>query len=1080
MDDPSSLSAVPGGALFKAHPEPMWIYDVETSRTLYVNDAAVARYGYSREEFLHMTLSDLTIEEPRSSFAPRANRPAPDERLAERWQHRTRTGKVIQVEIVSHDLEIGGRSCRLVQAREVTDWVKAQAELEHLLDAERRRREQVELESAKFRALFESAPGLFLVLEPAEYRIVDVSDAYLQATMTSRDEIVGRPLFEVFPDDPVDPHSNGVRNLRMSLDRVVSSGSRDVMAVQRYPVRRPATEGGGFEERYWSPINSPVFGSHGRLIFIIHRVEDVTAYVRAQAAPTGADRAADPPLRAMEAEVLNRAREIQQLNRQLEERDRFLAIAGKAARIGGWIADLNSGLVQWSDEVCAIHDAPPATTVTLEEGLAYYPPEWRPLITKHFADCANEGTPYDLELEIITRAGRRLWVRAIGEPVRAPDGRIVCVQGAFQDISAWRAARVEFDELARQLTQTLESMSDAFFVLDRNWTFRYVNRTAEATLQRPRDDLLGRNVWDAFPDAVGGRFHTEYHRALETGEPASFEEYYAPLGAWLAVRAYPSAAGLAVYFHDVTARKTAEAALRQQASLLDHARDAILVRSMDHTVTYWNKGAERLYGWTAAEAIGQSALALLYEGSHAAFDDAQADVLARGEWTGEIVQRTKHGAEVTVDARFSLVSDDAGQPQRILCINTDVTEKRKIDAHYLRAQRMESVGTLAGGIAHDLNNTLTPILMSISLMKEEVKDPGIQELLAGMEDSALRAADMVKQVLTFARGMEGRRITVRPDGLIASLEKLIRDTFPKNITFRRDTPRDLWTISADPTQCHQVLLNLCLNARDAMPNGGVLGVSVENVEVDRHYAAMVPAASPGPHVRIQVADTGTGIPADIVDRVFEPFFSTKGVGQGTGLGLSTVDAIVRSHGGFVTVYSEPQRGTTFNVYFPACRKNVEDLTEEAHPALRRGDGQLILVVEDEASVRTITQQTLESYGYRVIVAIDGADAIAQYAQKGQDIDLVITDMQMPIMDGPATIQALKRMNPSARIVATSGLASYSTMTRVARLETCGFLPKPYTAARLLEVVHAALHHPRPAAAGRSSHTSATNEPRESR
>ena len=453
-------------------------------------------------------------------------------------------------------------------------------------------------------------------------------------------------------------------------------------------------------------------------------------------------------------------------------------------------------------------------------------------------------------------------------------------------------------------------------------------------------------------------------------------------------------------------------------------------------------------------------MALLYGGSNRVFADVHAEVLVRGEWSGDIVQRTKRGADVTVEARFSLVSDDAGQPQRILCINTDVTEKRKMEAQFLRAQRMESLGTLAGGIAHDLNNTLTPITMSISLLKDEARDAGTQEVLTTMEESASRAAEMVKRILVFARGMEGARVTVRPERLVAGLEKLVRDTFPKNITFKKDTPSTLWAISGDPTQCHQVLLNLCVNARDAMTSGGLLRVSLENVEVDAHYAAMVPAASPGPHVRVQVTDTGTGIPADVIDRVFEPFFSTKAAGEGTGLGLSTVDTIVRSHGGFVTVYSEPQKGTTFNVYFPANREEVEDVAHEAHPLLRRGHGELILVVEDEVAVRTITQHALEGFGYRVIVAVDGADAIALYAQRGKDIDLVIMDMQMPIMDGPAAIQALKRMNPAARIIATSGLTSYSTMARITHHETCGFLPKPYTAATLLDAVHAGLLPPK--------------------
>lgn len=1046
-----SLAEVESLLSLQSDPHLMWIYDLETLLCIWANDATLAISGYAREDFLRLRHNEIVeVAADDLTWRPATAR-RPSARL------RTRTGDPLFVEINTRDVAVQGRACRIVEACDITAWVHAYREQHIALERERQLRRRAELDCSQFQALFEAGPGLLLVLHPDGYRIVTASDAYLQATMTTREDLVGKPLFDVFPDDPDDTASDGVRNLRASLDRVVGTRRRDVMAVQRYPVRRPRADGGGFEERYWSPINSPVLNSDGRLSFIIHRVEDVTDYVRARtheskdSAPARAG--VDPTL----GEVVARAREIQELNRQLEERDRFLAIAGRVARIGGWIVDLETDAVRWSDEVRAIHEIQAGTPISVRDAIGYYAAEWRTVISDHFVACAAHGTPYDLELEIITTTGRRVWVRAIGEPVRAPDGRITHVQGAFQDISSWKTAQADLDRLGRRLTRTLADMGDAFFVLDPGWRFHYLNKRAETLLRYRVQELLGRLIWDAFPEAVGSRFELEYRRAVETGQAVTFEEYYPPLGIWVAVRAYPSDEGLAVYFHDISSQRAAAMALQQQAALLDQARDAILVRSLDHTITYWNKGAERLYGWTADEAVGRTVVALLYNEDDLPFAEAHAALLASDEWHGELTQRTRRGEERIVAARWSLVRDDNGEPQSVLCINTDITAQRKIEANYLRAQRLEGLGTLAGGIAHDLNNTLTPVMMAVSMLQEEAREPETIEWLAAIEESALKAADMVRQILIFARGVEGKRAPVRVERIVDGVAKMVRDTFPKNVSFKQRVSEDLWAVMGDATQCHQVLLNLCVNARDAMPDGGLLQVAAENIEVDAHYAAMVPGATCGPHVRLEVTDTGKGIPAQVLDRVFEPFYTTKNVGQGTGLGLSTVDAIVRSHGGFVTVYSELEKGTTFTVYLPATTAERVDHAAVAELSVERGQGEMILVVDDEAAVRAITKQTLVAYGYRVIAAMDGAEAIARYARQGEEIALVVTDMAMPIMDGPATIQVLRRMNPNVRIVATTGLSRHATLARVHDEGISGILSKPYTALQLLAAVSSALH-----------------------
>jgi PAS domain S-box-containing protein len=509
-------------------------------------------------------------------------------------------------------------------------------------------------------------------------------------------------------------------------------------------------------------------------------------------------------------------------------------------------------------------------------------------------------------------------------------------------------------------------------------------------------------------------------------------------------------------------REKVEAKLREQAALLDHARDAILVHDLDLRITFWNKGAERLYGWSVAEAMGQSADWLLYR-DPTAFRQVLEQVVSRGEWTGELVQQGKDGREIVVAGRKALVRDEQGRPRSILAINTDLTERKEIEARFLRAQRVESVGALAGGIAHDLNNLLTPILMSVGLLKASVRGDSEQRVLQTLESGALRAAELVRQVLTFTRGSHDQPVPARPEALIAEVAGVIRETFPKSITVRTHLPEAAWSILCDPTQLHQALLNLCVNARDAMPAGGTLTIEAENLEPGQAgaaapVAAAEVAAAPRPagrRVALRVGDTGTGIPPEIQGRLFEPFFTTKEPGRGTGLGLATVATIVKSHGGTIGFTSVPGRGTTFTLLFPAAETTSSDEPPEAVSAAP-GRGEWVLVVDDEASVRLITEQTLEMHGYRVLSAAHGVEAAAIFAERRAEIAAVITDMMMPVMDGAALIRELTRLDPGVRIIAASGLEFNGSVIRPAGPGVRRFLPKPYSVQTLLSTLEEVL------------------------
>ncbi len=502
------------------------------------------------------------------------------------------------------------------------------------------------------------------------------------------------------------------------------------------------------------------------------------------------------------------------------------------------------------------------------------------------------------------------------------------------------------------------------------------------------------------------------------------------------------------------ALQEAEQQIREQAALLDVTTDAIFVQDLEYRFSFWNKGAERLYGWEAAEALGKRATELLYESEETLpqFEAIQKTLVKEGQWQGELQQVTKDGKNIIVESRWTLVLDEVGNPKFILTVSTDITEKKQLEAQFFRTQRLESLGTLASGIAHDFNNILTPILAVAQLLS--LKFPNLDEntpqLLRMLEDSSKRGADLVKQILSFSRGVEGSYTVVQIRHLLLDVTQVAQRTFPKSIETQTHIASDLWTVCADATQLHQVLMNLCVNARDAMPNGGTLNISAENLWIDENYARMYVDAKEGLYVVVTIADTGTGIPPEIIDRIFDPFFTTKELGKGTGLGLSTAMGIIKKHGGFVNVYSQVGKGSRFKMYLPSSQ--VTETPAVTDVDLPHGRGEWILVVDDETTICEIAKTTLESYNYNVLTASDGIEALALYAQYKGKISAVLIDLMMPGMDGSTTILTLQRMNPQVRIIATSGLMSNWTTAQKKSLGCQEFLPKPFTARILLNTL----------------------------
>ena len=670
-----------------------------------------------------------------------------------------------------------------------------------------------------------------------------------------------------------------------------------------------------------------------------------------------------------------------------------------------------------------------------------HPKDW-PTVAEHLARLARRRRPAVFECRCQTRLGDGRWLEW---SVASVPGKKTFFASA-RDITDRKRSEAEIQKLA------------AFPRMNPGAVFEFAG-DGQLTYFNDAAIELARTLGQKHPSAILPPNTTEIvcaclvrgesHRPVET----TFLKHvlawsFQPVIASGVVHGYAS---------DITEHKRADERIREQAALLDKAQDAIVVRDIEHRILYWNKSAERVFGWSASEALGQNAFELLSKTQGTACLEALRNVVETGEWSGELVHATRSGGEAIVASRWTLVRDPEGRPKSILALSTDITEKKKFEAQFLRAQRLESIGTLASGVAHDLNNILAPIVMSVNLLRESLTDPDDRRLLETLRLCAQRGADMVKQILAFTRGRQGGRAVISPAHLVSEWAIIARETFPRSIRIETDTGREVWTVHADATQIYQVLLNLCVNARDAMPTGGALRIALRNVTLDEKHRPLHPDARPGRYVRLTVTDTGTGIALEHLDRIWDPSFSVKPSGEGTGLGLSSVLSIVQGHGGFAHVESSVGQGSCFEIYLPASSVPEPKSDPEPPAPASLGRGETILLVDDERAIQEITSAIFAKHGYRVMTAGDGTEALAVFAQQKENIDLVVTDMMMPCLDGPATIRGLQRLKPNLPVIAISGMAENEKVAR--ELDRTTFLLKPFTTERLLHTVNESLHAP---------------------
>ena len=818
-----------------------------------------------------------------------------------------------------------------------------------------------------FQALFESAPGSYLVLTP-DFTIVAVSDAYLRTTMTKREEILGRSLFDIFPDNPNEPTATGVRNLRTSLENVLQNRASHTMAVQKYDIRRPESEGGKFEERYWSPINTPVLGTDGQLAYIIHRVEDVTEFIRLKQQGIKEHKlteALQKRTEQMEADIYLRAQELQEVNRQLQVANQELARARDEAR-----------------------------------------------------------------------------------------------------------------QAQEKITAILESITDGFTTVERNWCFTYVNEEAARLLQKSRQELIGKQVWqEAFPEAVGTAFEREFQQAMASQVTVEFEQFYSPLNKWFEIHAYPCAEGLSIYFRDITERKQSEEALRiseeQFHLLLENVKDyAIFFLDTERRITRWNLGAERILGYQEAEILGQSgSIIFTPEDREQGADKREIEKAeAEGRAENERWHVRKDGSRFWGSGIVTPLRDETGQLRGFAKIMRDVTERKQAEDErnqlLAREQEARAVSEAARSAAeaanrikdeflavlsHELRTPLNPILGWSKLLRSRTFDKKTADrALETIERNAKLQIQLIEDLLDVSRILRGKlSLNICPVALASTIEAAMETVGlaaqAKSIQIQTMLDPSVGLVAGDPNRLQQVVWNLLSNAVKFTPDGGRVEVRLERIDSQ---------------AQIKLTDTGKGISPDFLPHVFDYFrqsdSSTTRVFGGLGLGLAIVRHLVELHGGTVWAESPGEgQGTTFTVRLPLSAIPPETNQDNRQPDSTIDLSNLkLLVVDDEVDSREFVAFVLEQYG-AVVTAVASAGAALE-ALALEKPDLLLSDIGMPEMDGCMLIRQIRAMPPEqGGEIPAIALSAYASNADSKQALLAGFqkhIAKPVEPAQLIAVV----------------------------
>ena len=883
--------------IFDANPQPMWIFDTETLAFLAVNDAALTQYGYTRGEFLSLTVNDIRAEEDRARLSEHMKAASQELRRSGVWRHRRKTGTIFYVNVISHNFSFNGRSARLVVATDAT--------------AQKQAEDALHQGEARLAGIINSAMDAIITVDESQ-TIVLFNQAAETIFGCAASEAIGQSLDRFIPDRFRAEHRHHVDSFGETHSTSRSMGKLGTLLAVR-------SDGVEF------PIEASISltAVHGKKLYTVI-LRDITEQVRGE----------------------EERRRAEQIIRDNEDRYRIvIEQTGKLV----YDLDMPTGTLNWSG--------------AMERVTGFTPEEFASADVKRWADMIPLPDR-DKALLLLSRSSDQTGVRTVQYRLRRKDGSLVHVQDS------------------------------GTFLLDSHGTpYR----------------LLG-TVGDV----------TEQHEA------------------------------------DLALRESEE----RYRQLFDEDLTGDFVSTADGRLIACNPSFVRMFDFSSLDEALSTNTSDLFPSMEARMDYLDLVRKRRKLEYHEMELRRRDGKPVYVVERVIGLFDESGELVRLKGYVFDNSERRKLEEQLLHSQKMEAVGQLASGIAHDFNNVMGVVLTASHLVNMKSSDPDIIRYSRMIEEATLRGSSIAKQLLQFSRAEAVQLAPVSLSQTILEARKFLEHSFPKTIVIDVEINVHHGLIMADAGQIHQMILNLCINARDAIlqrtdrPSGGRILITLQPASgdsVERKYGWK----TADQYVLLSIADDGTGIPDDIRRRVFDPFFTTKGVGKGTGLGLSIVHGIVKAHNGVVDIESKEGRGTTFHVYLPAIvhQRPVESRVPTAES---QGRGETILIIEDEILLRELLTEFLAGAGYSIIEAGDGEEAIAMYQQHAGNIDLVLSDIGLPKLGGEEVCAKIRRTNPRARVLLCTGFIEEAKKMELLESGVMDILHKPYKVPEVLSAVRAAL------------------------
>jgi len=872
-------------------------------------------------------------------------------------------------------------------------------------------------------------------------RVTKLNSIAEKLTGWTQHEALGRPIAEVFHI----LHEETRQPAVIPVDNVLATGTIHGLANHTVIIARDGTE---------RPIDdsaAPIHDKKGRILGVVLVFRDVTEEKKAQRV----QRRLAAIVESSDAAIVSKSL------------DGIVSTWNHAAeRLFGYTADEMIG--------------EPITRI--------FPPERFHEEPAILARLKSGERVDNFETVRVAKGGRQLNVSATISPIKDEFGKVVGVSKILRDITERKQAEEDLRRSEENLAVTLDSIGDAVLATDAQRRITRMNPIAQKLTGWSQQEALGRIVDEVFciiHEKTRQPVEIPVDVVLQTGVIHGLANHtvliardgteYPIADSAAPIRdKYGDLRGVVLVFRDVSEERRAEteiinfnkrleelvaqrtSEIRQALLTLDAIEEGAFIFDPDTLLhTYVNKGAMQQLGYTREELLRMTPIDFQADYPEHGYREMLLSMLhgqvQKRRFTS--LHRHKDGHTFPVEISLQYIAP-AGEQPRFIAIAHDITDRQKQEQLNYRSQRLEAIGRLASGVAHDVNNALAPIMLGVELIKMQY--PNESKVVEMFEISAKRAADMVRQLLTFAKGAEGERIPLTPVRLIKELETIMKGSFPKNIELVINCDPKLPTVLGDVTQLHQVLLNLCVNARDAMPNGGTLTLEAGTQDVGVAHASSALDAKPGKYVTLSVRDTGVGIAPEIIDRIFDPFFTTKAPDKGTGLGLSTVLGIVKGHGGFLQVTSQPGQGAAFTAYLPANAAGSDlDHSFKKPPALR-GAGETILLVDDEPGVREVGRAILQRLNFNPLIAIDGADAMIRAANHRTELNVIITDLHMPRMDGLAFIRSLRKMLPDIPVLVASGRMDDEAAEALKALGVTKWLHKPFTEAQLMEALAALL------------------------